>query len=434
MDEQVLHLVWKYCLLNQLQCYTTNGERIQIVSPGTHNNQNSGPDFSTSKIRIGDNLWVGNVEIHKKTSDWYIHRHHLDKAYENVVLHVVYEDDIGESEDSDSLPIIELKKCVNPEVWEKISLINKSKKNIPCSNFITLLNTEDWIDWQNLLVIKRFEKKAKDVRVLYNLNNKDWSKVVFQLLAKSLGGTVNKDPFMVLTRETPLEILNKHKCNLLSLESLLFGVAGMLKGNFKDVYPRKLQQEFQFLKHKYGLHEMDSHWWKWMRLRPNSFPTIQIAMLSSLLFNSSQIENLFGISSPRQFKKELNRLSVLSPYWENHYRFDKPAKEKVKNWGKETLERIYINSVIPYQIAKKMELGELDFSDELNRLHDMKAENNKIIRGWKELCIPVSSAYQSQALIQLFNDYCSRKKCLNCSVGLKVLKLAKYDQICKEIS
>lgn len=430
MNEHVLHLVWKYRLLNQLTCYSTNGESIQIISPGTHNEKDAGPDFFAAKVKVGETLWVGNVEIHIKTSDWYNHLHHLDQAYQSVVLHVVYEDDCGDIEGTKKFPVLELKKCVDETVWKRINQIEASKSKIACAQWLDQVNSMDWIMWQDRLLVERFERKAKDVSLLYKMNQQNWEKVVFQLIAKSAGGTVNKEPFLILSRLAPLEVLFKHKSDLLAIESILFGVAGMLNETFVDAYPRKLKQEYLFYKHKFKLEEMENHWWKWMRLRPSAFPTIQIAILSSLIHNASQLENLFGVNDFKVFKKEIQNSTVLSPYWENHYKFDKPTKEKVKNWGEDLLKRIFINGVIPFQIAKKESIGNSGCEKELNLLNQLKFENNSIIREWAKFDVSISTAYESQALLQLFNDYCSQKKCLNCNIGLKVLKRAKHDQIC----
>ena len=172
----------------------------------------------------------------------------------------------------------------------------------------------------------------------------------------------------------------KHKSDILALESILFGVAGMLNENFTDAYPKKLKQEYMFYKQKFNLKEMENHWWKWMRLRPSAFPTIQIAILSSLIHNTNQLENLFGLHEFIAFKKQIQQATVLSPYWENHYKFDKPVKEKVKNWGDDLIKRIFINAVIPFQIAKKDSIGIKGFENELNMLNQIKYEDNVIIR------------------------------------------------------
>ncbi len=434
MNEHILHLVWKYRLLNPLACYSTDGEQIQIISPGIHNEQNSGPDFSTAKIKVGDTLWIGNVEIHLKTSDWYNHLHHLDEAYQSVVLHVVYEDDCGDIEGTKKYPIIELKKCVDASVWKRIYQIESSKSKIPCSKWLDQINSMDWTLWQDRLLIERFERKSKEVTLLYKMNKQNWEKVVFQLIAKTIGGTVNKEPFLILSRLAPMEVLLKHKSDILALESILFGVAGMLNENFTDAYPKKLKQEYLFYKQKFDLEEMENHWWKWMRLRPSAFPTIQIAILSSLIHNTNQLENLFGLKDFKSFKQQIQQSTVLSSYWENHYRFDKPTKEKVKNWGGDLIKRLFINGVISFQIAKKDSVGIEGFENELNLLSQINYENNAVIRDWLSFNVPISTAYESQALLQLYNDYCSRKKCLNCNIGLKVLKRAKHDTICEESS
>lgn len=429
MREEVLHLVWKFGLLNHFDCYSTNGEKVQVISVGTHNDQNAGPDFSTAKIRVGETLWVGHVEIHNKTSDWYSHLHHFDKAYQNVVLHVVYEDDCGDVEGTKQFPILELKKCVDPQVWERILKIEKSKKIMPCSGWLSTINALDWISWQDRLLVERFERKANEVEVMLQLNNKNWESVSFQLLAKSLGGTVNQEPFLILTRLLPLEVLKKHRNDILVIESIMFGVAGMLNDHFSDLYPKSLKSEYLFYKQKFRLEEMECFWWKWLRLRPSSFPTIQISMLASLICNVSRLENVFEIKTFEAFKKMMQANTSLTSYWENHYIFDIASKEKPKNWGDDLLRRIFINAIIPYQIARARVMGTFSAEIILDNLIELKPENNKITRMWKALGLKVNSAYESQALIQLNKEYCSQKKCLNCNIGLKVLKQSTNDKI-----
>jgi hypothetical protein len=428
VKEEILHIVWKYSLLNQFSCYSTDGEKVEVISPGIHNESDAGPDFSSAKIRVGEMVWVGNVEIHIKTSDWYEHLHQFDPSYQNVVLHVVFEDDCGDIEGTKKFPILELKKCVDLNVWSRISQIEKSKLKIPCSDFIHEVSTLDWIRWQDQLINERFERKVKEVQLLYKLSDKNWESVIFQLLSKSLGGTVNKEPFLILSKQVNLSFLKKHKDRLFVIESILFGMSGMLDSDFNDLYPVSLKKEYTFYKAKFSLYEMEGFWWKWLRLRPSSFPTIQLALLSSLIHNLQDLELLFQVNSFNDFKETIQKNSCLSLYWENHYKFDLPSKDKTKNWGDDLLKRIFINAVIPYQIAKYILNGGDDVSDFLRKMDDLKYENNKVIRKWQLLNVPISTSYESQAMLQLNKEYCSRKKCLNCNIGLRILKHSKYDK------
>ena len=414
-------------MLSQFNCYSTDGEKVVIISPGKHNESDSGPDFSSAKVRIGDLVWVGNVEIHVKTSDWYSHFHHFDPSYDNVILHVVYEDDQNHFEGTKRYPIIELKKCVDPSVWSRIRQIERSKFKIPCSAFINDISTLDWIAWQDRLVTERFDRKVKEVKLIYKLSGKNWESVIFQLLAKSLGGTVNKEPFLILSKQLNISHLKKHKDRLFVIESILFGMSGMLEGSFNDLYPLSLKKEYLFHKTKLSLYQMEGYWWKWLRLRPSSFPTIQIALLSSLIYNLKNLESLFQMNSFSEFKEIMNQNSCLSFYWDNHYKFDSPSKEKTKNWGDDILKRIFINAVIPYQIAKNNLVGGKNTYYFLQKMNSLNYENNSVIRNWQKLNVPISSCYDSQAMLQLNKEYCSRKKCLNCNIGLKILKHSKYD-------
>ncbi len=427
MKEEDLHHIWKYNLINQSSCYSTDGEKVIVISQGKHNELDSGPDFSFVKVIIGDLCWIGNLEIHVKTSDWFKHLHHLDPSYQNVILHVVYENDYPLLEGAKKCPIIELKKCVNPEIWKRITQIQESKLKIPCYNFIKDVTSLDWKSWQDHLVKERFKRKVKEVELIYKLSDKNWESVVFQLLSKSLGGVVNKEPFLILSKQINISYLKKHKDNLFIIESLLFGVSGMLEDEFKDLYPLMLKKEYLYHKAKFSLYQMEGFWWKWLRLRPSSFPTIQIALLSSLIHNLKDLENLFQVNSFKKFKNIIDKNSCLSLYWENHYKFDFPAKEKTKNWGDDVLRRIYINAVIPYQIAKNNLIGGKDVSYFIYKMKSLRSENNIVTRKWKKLNVPISNCFASQAMLQLNKEYCSRKKCLNCNIGIRILKYSNYD-------
>lgn len=428
MKEEVLHWIWKFNLIAKPFCYSTLGQKIQIVHVGQYNDSNSGPDFSAAKIIIDGVLWVGNVEVHINTSDWFYHGHQFDPNYANVILHVVYEHDSHSRTATSEIPILELKKFVNPSLWSDLANIRKAKSGLPCSRMIHRINTLEWMVWQDRLLVERFEKKVEEVEFLFKLSNKDWESTCLQLLGKSLGGVVNKEPFQILTKEVGMDHLRKNRNELIRIEALLYGIGGMLDQNFIDLYPNVLKSEFEFLKSKYKLFSMEKHWWKWLRLRPSSFPTLQISLLASLLYHNKSLEDLFLIEDYKSFLKLMKSQSCLSPYWENHFRFDMPVKEKPKGWGDEMIKRIFINAVIPYQILKRRQMGSEDVMGVLEKLIVIPPEKNKIVRDWKELGVSVTNAYESQALVQLTNEYCCRKKCLNCNIGLKILNRAKvYD-------
>ncbi|MEP7167979.1 MAG: DUF2851 family protein [Bacteroidota bacterium] len=420
MKEDFLHYLWKLKLFNS-DLVTTNGETVQILKCGEHN-KNSGPDFFNAKIKIGNTTWAGNVEMHVKASDWNQHGHQKDKAYQNIILHAVHEADAKNIDlNGNEIPTVQLKNKFKPELWNQYENLLSSKQWIPCANMIETVDKFTVNAWLERMVIERLEEKIIFIENLLSQNKNNWEETFYQCLARNFGFKLNSAPFELLAKSLPIKYLGKHKNNLLQIESMLFGQAGLLQEKFKDQYPNDLKREYIFLKNKFELQAIEKHLWKFARTRPVNFPSIRIAQFAMLVHRSSHLLSL--ILETKKAKDILKLFDVsTSEYWTTHYRFDNAGKSSEKNLGKSSVENILINTVIPFLfLYGKEKQDDYIRNRSLELLEQLPAENNIIIREWQLLKIEAGSAYRSQGLIQLKNEYCSQKKCLNCGIGNKIL-------------
>ena len=421
MREDFLHYIWKYQNLKPIELIGTNNEKITVKSVGLYNSD-AGPDFLNSRILINDTEWAGNVEIHLKSSDWYAHKHQKDADYETVILHVVYEDDQAILR-KDGSPI--------PTLVIKPYLPDKS-----FSNYQTLLSQLDWLackaslanidqftinNWLDCLLVERLEKKTTLIENTLIQLKGDWESVFYVLLAKYFGFKVNSEAFIQLVSNIPMNIYAKMD-NQFQIEALLFGQAALLNREFKDNYPNQLKKEYQFLKAKYQLFEMSESSWKFLRLRPANFPTIRIAQFAQLIF---QQKNLFSkIIEIEKIESLYNILQTeANTYWKTHFVFDKESQaNKFVKMGKSSLDILIINAVVPTLFAYGKSVDNDKYCNRaIEFLEKIKAEKNSIINHFKQFGLYAASAYESQALIELKNNFCQQKNCLNCAIGNKVL-------------
>ncbi len=425
MKEDFLHFIWKYSLFKSVSLFTTNNLSIQILEKGIENTD-AGPDFFNAKIKIGNTVWAGNVEIHVNSSDWEKHQHQLDKSYNNVILHVVYHYDreIKNSE-GNSLSTLELKDLINKDLiakYNSLASINNSDW-IPCGNQLKYIDDFTVKSWLNRLIIERLERKAADIENRLQQNSNDWEETFYQFLFKYFGLKVNAEPFFQLASNTPLKIVDKH-CLVKSVEALFFGQAGFLEDAITDKYFIELKKEYTFLKVKFSLQSIDKSIWKFLRLRPYNFPTLRISQLSVLLTKNPR---LFAAMIESNSIKELQKCFnvTASTYWNNHYRFGEITNdEKPKKLGEATINNIIINVIVPFTFVYGKAKNSQQLVDKaLNLLEELKPEQNAIIKNWQKLGVKTGNALHTQSLLELKNNYCSEKKCLNCSIGSKILQL-----------
>lgn len=421
MKENFLHYVWRLRQFDFKDLYSTCGMRIEVLHPGILNTH-SGPDFIDARLQLGDTLWAGNVEMHLRSSDWIKHQHQQDKAYDNVILHVVLEEDEPlYRNNGERLPCLELKRHIPPGLVGKYLRLLHSEYWIPCQHQFYEVPSYTRSTWLERMGVERLEHKACVLEERLGILNGDWESLLYQSLFRSLGAGINADAFEQLARYCPILLLAKHRHSLFQMEALLFGQAGLLEGNFQDNYPQQLQKEYTFLKQKYQLKAMPEAAWHFMRLRPASFPSIRIAEMAMLFM---QTNHLFSKVMAAQNVQELENLFdvKLSNYWLHHYAFDKTAAKKQKRLGKSAVHWMIINAIAPIVFLYGKRMGEHSFTEKaLGLLEELPPEDNHIIRKWQALGQAPETAFQSQALLHLKKAYCSEKRCLDCAIGNRVL-------------
>ena len=419
MTEDFLHYLWKYRLYDATGLETTNGEAIEVIKPGEHN-KNAGPDFFTAQVKIGQTHWAGNVEIHTKTSDWKKHAHDSDTNYQNLILHVVYENDIDMP--ANVAPTLELKGRISRVLLERYASMMESQTWIPCEKMVNMIEHFTIHNWLDRLLVERLERKSAEITNLLKVSTNNLEQTFYIWLARNFGFKLNAEPFELLAKSLPITILAKHKNHLHQVEAMLFGQAGMLDQDFEDEYPISLKKEYLFLKKKFNLQPISGSLWKLLRLRPVNFPTLRIAQFASLLHRSSGLfSQLLETNDPGNMTSLLDVES--SVYWDTHYVFDKSSQPKRKRLGRSAIENILINSVVPFLFIYGNLKQQQEFKDRsINLLEHIKSEKNAIIDKFKSLGIGIENAGNSQALLELKSQYCDSKKCLNCAIGNSILR------------
>lgn len=421
MNEQFLSFIWKHRLFSG-ELTTSGGVPVQVMKPGEQNNH-SGPDFFNALIRIGETLWAGNVEIHVKASDWYRHHHQTDKAYGNVILHVVYEADMDIiTPDLTTIPTLELKSHTDAAVLKKYLGFKNSKMSIPCGNSLGELKPVTLAGWLDRMLVQRLEHKSVLIAQALSVNRNDWEDAFYQLLARNFGFNVNAGPFEMLARVLPRQLLMRHASQPHQIESLVFGQAGFLETEFKDEYPQLMQSEYRFLSRKYGLLPLDRHIWKMLRMRPANFPTIRLSQFANLMSSGSvSFSNLLEKPSLSEIRKILQVRA--SPYWNTHFIFDKPSGFAFRALGDASVHNIIVNTIAPFLFYFGRQRNDHEISDHaFALLRDTPPESNHILDEWKRLGVPSHNAFTGQSLIGLYNDLCSKKKCLICALGTEILR------------
>jgi hypothetical protein len=423
MKEDFLHYVWKYKLFVLKDLYTTSNENIEILKSGTHN-CNSGPDFLNAALKIDGQHWFGNVEIHIKSSDWYAHNHEIDSNYDAVILHVVWEDDVVVyAKNNQPLPTLVLKDRVDRGLLASyLQLLNSKSKWIACENEIAKVNSFEFENWKERLYFERLERKANEIKTILVSNNSDFEATLFVLLCRNFGLKVNAEAFFQLANSFDFSILKKVRTNQLQLAALLFGQAGFLEDKIEDVYYNSLKIEYNFLQKKFHLQPITKHYFSFFRMRPSGFPTIRIAQLIALYHAN---EHLFLQLMELKHKENYYQIFEVqvNKFWENHFTFDKISKKITsKKISKSFVGLLLINTIIPLKFLYQKNRGVIVEDEFLELLKVIKPEKNNIIEKFSSLSVTSINAFDSQALLQLKNEYCDSKRCLHCAVGKIVLK------------
>ena len=417
MNERLLQFIWQLQYFNQKNLITEDKETLTIIHPGTLNT-NQGPDFLNAQIKVNETVWVGNIELHILASDWVSHKHSDDTNFKNVVLHVVWQDDVKLDL---PFPVLELQTRVSNILLSRFDELMKAQSFIPCERLINSVPSITLMAWKERLFVERMQHKAAVIMDYQSSNNNHWEETFWWLIARNFGISVNTDAFEKLARSLPLSILAKHKNQIHQTEALLFGQAGLLENDFTEDYPALLQKEYHFYKKKYQLQpaKIQMHF---LRMRPSNFPTIRLAQLAMLIHNSLHLFSIIKETTELMAIKKL--LSVTAnDYWHYHYTFEEISDFKVKNLGTQMIDTIIINTIIPILFAYGQHLKENIYIEKAQLwMEQLSAEKNNITNGFKLLGIQNNNAFDSQSLIQLKNEYCNQKRCLHCSIGNKLLK------------
>lgn len=420
MKEELLHYIWKYKLYAPEIYVTMSGERLEIIHPGLHN-KDAGPDFFNAKVRIGDTLWAGNVEIHNKSSDWIKHGHHQDKNYDNVILHVVNQHDSETvAASGNKIPVWIMP--INQSVCAKYQELQANTSWIPCATHLEKLSSFETQNWIDRMMVEKMEQKTEAISQLLTHTKNDWEEVFYVLLSRNFGFGINNEACEMMARNTPWRILLKNIDNRMRLEAILLGQAGFLDELLtEDDFISSLQKEYRYVAHKYGLKPMYSHQWKFLRLRPSNFPTVRLVQLANLLHKGKI--SLSRIIEANNIKELTGMLDVKpSPYWLTHYRPGAASPEKDKNIGQNSRELIIINTIAPITFAYgKLRGNENLCQKAIEWLEKLKPEQNSIIDHWLAHGMQALNAAQSQALVHLERNYCRHKRCLHCRIGHLVL-------------
>jgi hypothetical protein len=420
MTEDLLHFIWKFKLLKPINYYTTSNISIEILKCGEHN-KDAGPDFTNARIKIDDREWAGTVEIHKRSSDWFLHNHQTNKAYDNVILHVVYEHDKDIYNSQQQLiPCLELQHILIDDVITKYQNLYQSKQQIPCG---TLFNEVAAVTRESCLervLFERLEAKTDFIKELYHFTKNNWEETFYLLLFKNFGFHTNSDAFLQIAKSIPLTILLKYANSPVQLEALLFGQSGLLNSILKDKYGKGLLKEYAYLKHKYSLTPIP-HNLKFLRLRPQNFPSIRIAQLANFI---AKYQHTFSKIVESNSVSEVKKLFIVpvSDYWKTHYVFHEESIFKEKHLGNASIENIIINTVCPLLFFYGKEKQDDSVVEKAVKWYDeLKPEKNKVTKLFEELKFKPKHAGHSQALLQLHTNYCAPKKCLQCNIRVSIL-------------
>ncbi|MBG9377521.1 DUF2851 family protein [Panacibacter sp. DH6] len=423
MNERLLQFIWQFQYFNKDNLRCTDGRLLHIQHPGIPNT-NQGPDFSAGSIMIDNIKWVGNIELHIKASDWYSHQHQHDKNYSNIILHVVWQNDVPLTGDSKRpVATLELEPLVPVMMLHYYERLMHAQGFVPCRKELPLLSAIGWLGWKERLVAERLQRKAAVVLDLFKESGNHWEEVFWWLLAGNFGVKVNAQLFEQVAKSIPLNILAKHKNQLIQIECLLFGQSGLLNGSFLEDYPNLLQREYTFLAAKYALTPVNKAP-DFLRMRPANFPTVRLAQLAALVYTSSHLfSKILEVTSVTELYSLFN--TTANDYWHYHYTFDEPTTYKPKNLGKAMMSNLIINTIVPVMFAyglyhKKQEVKETA----IGFLQALPAETNSILHEWKTLGVSNTTAFDSQALLELKHEYCDGRHCLRCAVGNRLLKQA----------
>ncbi len=418
--EELLHHIWKYRLFDARDLATVDGRSLEIMRPGNHS-ADAGPDFLNARIGIDALQLVGNIELHIKASDWLRHKHQSDPAYANIILHVVYENDLDEP--LGDFPTLELRHRISNQILTQYKGLVDAQHPIACGKGIAEIEKSVLANWLERVLLERLQRKSSWMNEVVEQCQGDLEQAFFIIVSRTMGMKVNADAFEQMARRISWKTLIKHQDSPIQLEALLFGTAGLLQVNLEEEWPTQLQNEFDFLRHKYNLEPMNGVEWRYLRLRPANFPSLRLAQLAALIHHCGPL--LHWYSQSFNGSECPSVLARPTAYWDTHYQFGHPSPFQRKPLGATMQRHILINAVVPYLIV----VAQREHRDELKEqaiemLHAIEGEKNSRIHPFRELGLTIPSAAIAQALLELRSNYCDYKKCLHCTVGNQLLKRA----------
>lgn len=422
--EKLMQYVWKHRLWRSVDMVTNTGKKVRVVDPGLLNTD-AGPDFFNAKIEIDGHMWVGNVEMHYRATDWKRHRHDSDKAYDSVILHVVAKDDAPVRRTNGEL-IPQLVLEVSPQFNADYASLVGATIEVPCATKIKQVPHLTIVEWVEGLAFERLHGKVERIHQLLDSFNGSWEDVCYVTLARNFGFGINNDAFERLARRTPLRLLGKHSDSVLQIEALLFGQAGMLDAQKPgmDSYYNQLCTEYAFLSNKFQLTPMEKESWKLFRIRPQNFPYRRIAMLAQFIEGGFRMMNRILEAEGEKEMRALFEVE-LSGYWTKHYTFGKPNERATATLSRSSIDIILINTVAPLLYAYGELTGNYEMTDKaIKLLEDLRAESNSIVSHFVAYGIDCPDALTSQALVQLKREYCDARKCIYCKIGHHLLSKA----------
>ena len=421
MTERLLQYIWQFQYFSRQELKTVQGENIQVIFPGEWNHH-QGPDFKQARIRIGETIWVGEVEIHVLASEWHKHRHSADTNYNKIILHVVWQNDetIPDS-NGHPIPALSLHDRISQLLLSRYENWMQQLKEIPCSADITTVSNLKWYNWKERLLIERLQQKATHISSLLAETNNNWEEVFWRLLCRYFGAPVNTECFEQIATSVPLKTLGKHKNQLHQTEAFLLGQAGLLNTQFSGHYPILLQREYEFLKKKYGLQPITKPP-AFLRMRPVNFPTIRLAQLAMLIHQSV---HLFSKVKDAEHLKDIEDLFnvTANDFWNTHFNLIDESAWQPKKLGRQTIDTIIVNVVVPILFAYGNYTGDTAVADKIIRwLEEIPGEKNAVTKAFTDLQVTCKSSFDSQAFLQLRKNYCEAKRCLDCAIGNAILK------------
>ena len=432
--EALLQHVWKHRLLPLAGLVTSDGQQVEVIDPGLHN-RNAGPDFFNAKVKVGGTLWVGNVEIHDKASDWYLHRHQFDAAYDNVILHVCGVIDTDEVLTASGRRLPQVQLDVPQQVLDHYEQLLHADQYPPCYKIIPSLSPLMVHSWLSALQTERLEQKTEAIRERVKRCDGSWEAAYFVTLARNFGFGINGEAFEQWALSVPLSAVGHHRDDLFQIEAIFMGQAGLLDPDsmpsrykadaLAEGYFTRLRNEYLYLQHKFSLQPIDHHQWRFLRLRPQNFPYVRISQLSQLYYSrQASLSQLVECQTVKEITDILD--THATPYWQTHYVFGSESDHSDKNISLASRRLIVINTAIPMLFAYGRHKRDERLCDRaFDLLEQLNAEQNHITRMWQQCGLSVSTAGDSQALIQLKKEYCDRKDCLRCRIGYEYLKRVK---------